>query len=164
MLEIHKATEADLSLIGSLAHEIWPPTFGEILSKGQIEYMLNMMYSLPSLQNQMDEGIEFLLAVENQKTVGFSGIQTDYQKTGKTKIHKLYLLPETQGKGYGRLLIDHIAKIALQNGDSALVLNVNRFNKAYDFYLKTGFEKVGEENIDIGNGYLMEDFILEKPI
>lgn len=125
-------------------------------------YMLNMMYSQSSLQQQKSEGIQFLLAKEDGRPVGYAGFQCNYHQVGKTKIHKLYLLPVTQGKGYGKRLIDHISDIALKNLDTALTLNVNRYNKAYDFYLKTGFVKTGEENIDIGNGFLMEDAIMEK--
>jgi GNAT superfamily N-acetyltransferase len=164
MFAVRTANIDELPLIQKLAHQIWPPTFGEILSKEQIEYMLEMMYSHDSLQQQWKDGVLFLIAEENHHPVGFAGIQKNYQNTAKTKIHKLYLLPETQGKGYGRELINQITQMALQDGDSSLTLNVNRFNEAYDFYLKTGFQKVGEENIDIGQGFLMEDFIMEKPL
>lgn len=164
MFSIRTAKIDELPLIQQLAQQIWPPTFGKILTREQIEYMLNMMYSLDSLQKQWNEGVLFLIAEESQRPVGFAGVQKNYQNSGKTKIHKLYLLPETQGKGYGRKLIDQIAQHAQQNGDSSLMLNVNRFNKAYKFYLKTGFERVGEEDIDIGQGFLMEDAIMEKPL
>jgi ribosomal protein S18 acetylase RimI-like enzyme len=74
------------------------------------------------------------------------------------------LLPETQGKGIGRTIIDEIEKLAHQNSSKLLSLNVNRFNEALSFYQKIGFEIVAEENIAIGNGYLMEDYRMEKKI
>jgi ribosomal protein S18 acetylase RimI-like enzyme len=73
-------------------------------------------------------------------------------------------LPETQGKGIGKKVIDEIEKLALDNNSTALILNVNRFNTALGFYKKIGFEVVDEVNIDIGNGYLMEDYVMEKQL
>lgn len=81
-----------------------------------------------------------------------------------TKIHKIYVLPNTQGKGIGKLLIDEVLKIAKQKKQSSLTLNVNRDNRAIQFYKHLDFKIVGEENIPIGNGFLMEDYIMEKGI
>ena len=89
---------------------------------------------------------------------------TGYKNKAVTRIHKIYILPESQGKGIGRLLIDEIQKLAQKNNSVLLSLNVNRFNKALSFYQKTGFEIVAEENIAIGNGYLMEDYKMEKKV
>ena len=79
-----------------------------------------------------------------------------------TRIPKIYVLPEAQGKGIGRMLIERISAIAGSDGAERLQLNVNRFNKALQFYEFLGFEKVGEVDIPIGNGFLMQDFIMEK--
>lgn len=72
------------------------------------------------------------------------------------------MLPEAQGKGIGKILIDGISAIAKINDSDVLTLNVNRSNKALGFYEKLGFEIVGEEDIELDHGYLMEDFIMEK--
>ncbi|MNQ75341.1 putative acetyltransferase [compost metagenome] len=71
-------------------------------------------------------------------------------------------MPETQGKGIGKKVIDEIAELALDNNSTSLILNVNRFNTALGFYKKIGFEIVDEVNIDIGKGYLMEDYVMKK--
>ncbi len=160
--ELKEIGPQEFDKIQSLAHLIWPETFAEILSAEQMAYMLEMMYKPASLAKQQSNGCIFLLALANGVEVGFASYELNYKKTGKTKIHKLYLLPETQGKGFGRKMIEKIAEIAITNQNTSLILNVNRYNKAYEFYLKTGFIKTGEEDIDIGNGFLMEDFILEK--
>ena len=73
-------------------------------------------------------------------------------------------MPQAQGKGIGALMLDKITGIALQNGNTIVQLNVNRYNKAVKFYEKAGFVKTGEEDINIGNGYLMEDYIMEKKL
>lgn len=163
-MKLVKVTAVDIPTIQRLAYEIWPPTFSEILSKEQLNYMLQMMYSEEALCQQLDQGIVFLLAHEEEKAIGFVAYEINYKDSGKVKIHKLYLLPSTQGKGYGKRMIDEVAALGKSKAQKSLSLNVNRYNKAYDFYLKIGFEKVGEENINIGRGFLMEDAIMEMKL
>ena len=73
-------------------------------------------------------------------------------------------MPEAQGNGVGIQLINEIINHAKKKNDNILFLNVNRFNKAQHFYSKLGFQIAFEEDISIGNGYLMEDFVMEKEI
>lgn len=163
-MNIIKASTEDIATINRLAHETWPDTFAEILTESQIAYMLNMMYSPVSLKKQMENGQHFLLAEEGQKYYGYASYELNYKGSAKTKLHKIYVHPSSQGKGVGKLLMDSVIDESLKNGIGILSLNVNRYNKALHFYKKIGFEVVGEENIDIGQGYLMEDYILEKTL
>lgn len=163
-MEIRKAGPADTALINSLAAMVWEPTYREILTKAQLDYMFEMMYSHASLQEQLQhKGHQFLLAQEGSSFYGFASYELNC-KPGATKIHKLYVLPESQGRGVGALLLKAIEREAAAAGNIAITLNVNRFNKAFHFYTKKGFTKTGEEDIHIGNGYLMEDFIMEKQL
>jgi GNAT superfamily N-acetyltransferase len=81
-----------------------------------------------------------------------------------TRLHKLYLLPESHGKGLGKLLLDKVEYLAQKNQSNTISLNVNRFNKAYFFYQKMGFKILEEEDLEIGNSYLMEDYKMEKKL
>lgn len=165
MISIVPATDKEYPIIQSIAQQTWPKTFGAILSPEQIQYMLTQMYSISALQEQVQQKHHhFILAKWKNEYVGYASYELHYKKSSQTKIHKLYLLPEAQGKSTGRLLLDEIATQAKKKGDVALSLNVNRYNSAIQFYEKVGFQKTGEENIDIGNGFLMEDFIFEKII
>lgn len=167
MIAITEATEHDLPIIRDIACQTWPTTFGEILSPSQISYMLDMMYSLDALKTQIkDKNHVFLLAQDagNKKYLGYISYEFDYEGQSRTKIHKIYLLPASQGKGVGRLLINNVAKLGIEHKNVNLALNVNRFNKAIQFYERMGFTNVGNETIDIGDGFLMEDFVMEKPI
>jgi GNAT superfamily N-acetyltransferase len=165
MITFKKAEEADFPKIQILAKAIWPPTFSSILSPEQIEYMLHMMYSEKSLKKQLSEEQHVILLVsENERDIGYLSYQLNYRDKPTTKIHKLYLLPETQGKGYGSKMVEHITVISLKQGQTILSLNVNRFNNAYKFYLALGFEHIKNEDINIGNGFLMEDSVLELKI
>ena len=102
---------------------------------------------------------EFLQKIQSDEDKNFL---SRINKNFITKIHKIYLLPETQGKGIGKSVIESIGKLAVENNSSSLFLNVNRFNKALHFYEKTGFKIIDEVDIEIGNDYLMEDYVMEK--
>ncbi|UOB19313.1 GNAT family N-acetyltransferase [Abyssalbus ytuae] len=158
------AQKDQLPIIHQLAHIIWPPTFKEILSPQQIDYMLHMMYSPESLLKQLENGHHFIIAEQDGKYSGYASYEFNYKNELKTKIHKIYVLPETQGQGIGKTLIDYIENESIKKEMGLLTLNVNRYNKAVGFYEKTGFKTTGVEDIDIGNGFLMEDFIMEKPV
>ena len=167
MIIITEATKSGLLIVQAIARQTWPSTFGDILSPAQIEYMLDMMYSKDSLKRQVHEQNHVFLLARNEnfeKIFGFISYELNYKEQSKTKIHKLYLLPESQGKGVGRLLIDHVAELARQQNNNRLSLNVNKHNKAIQFYERMGFTAVDTETIDIGNGYIMDDLVMEKPI
>lgn len=163
--QIVEATECDIKTIQELAYRIWPPTFKEILSLEQIAYMLDKMYSEDSLSKQMGKFVHrFFLLKEEKKAIGFMSVECGYQSTNKTKIHKLYILPDKQGLGLGAKLINFAVEYAVLNNNFSLILNVNKYNIAARFYEKMGFEIIKEEKIPIGNDFFMDDFVFEKKL
>ncbi len=165
MISIREANPADYPVIQYIAHQTWPDTFGKIISSEQIAYMLDWMYSIPALQEQVDiKGHRFLVATKEDEDMGYISYELNYKGSSKTKIHKIYILPSAQGKGIGKALFELVTAFAQQNGNTALLLNVNRQNPAVQFYEKQGFVVVAHENIDIGNGFLMEDYVMEKSL
>jgi GNAT superfamily N-acetyltransferase len=146
-----------------LAHAVWPETYGNILSEAQLKYMLDLFYSHEALEKQFDENHVFLLALMNAETIGFASYSHG-NKAGMYKAHKLYVHPLLHGKGFGKLLLDRIIKDVLRVGAKSLQLNVNRNNPAKSFYEKCGFKIVGNEDIAIGEGYFMNDYVMEKEI
>ncbi|MEP0711978.1 GNAT family N-acetyltransferase [Algoriphagus sp.] len=161
MVSITPAKLEDLIHVQSIAQRTWPDTFKNILSPTQIEYMLNWMYSLQMLEEQLKDGYQFFLAEENEEKLGFSGIEIN-NEPGKTKIHKIYILPSAQGKGIGKKLIQLIKEIAIEHNQKSLLLNVNKYNQnAIAFYEYLGFVNIKAEVIDIGNGYVMDDYVFE---
>jgi diamine N-acetyltransferase len=162
-LNIRVAGINDLVTIEQLAHEIWPGTYGDILTPGQLTYMLQFIYSQTSLQNQLlQQQHNFLIAEWEGKPVGFADYST--YAPGVYKLHKIYVHASTQGKGIGKALIDHIIAILERQNIHTLRLNVNRHNKARQFYEKLGFTVAGKEDVDIGEGYFMNDYVMEKAI
>jgi len=161
MIHLEKINKTQLAIIKDLAYVIWPTTYGEILSNDQLYYMLDNFYSVDNLSNQMDAGQIFELLFEDKNILGFVAYEFNCKETGLLKIHKIYLLPETQGKGFGKFMIDEVIKIAKNNQQKGLFLNVNKYNKAQFFYEKLGFKITIEEVIDIGNNYIMDDYQME---
>lgn len=163
MIDIIQASQDQLSKVQKIAHQTWPVTFSNILTPEQIQFMLHWMYDLKALEQQVNEkGHVFLLAKEEDEFLGFAAYEVHCQGQAKTKIHKIYILPGTQGKGIGKKLISHIKDIAFMNGDKYLYLNVNRFNEnAISFYKHIGFYEAYREVIDIGNGFIMDDIVME---
>lgn len=157
---IRKAYPADIPLIRDMAYKIWPQTYGSILSKEQLDYMLNLLYGEKALHEQIEGNIEFIIAYDGVHPVGFAS----FGSTEPTvyKLHKIYVLPSQQGKGTGRFIIDQLIKAMKAKGAVSLQLNVNRYNNAKNFYEKLGFVVIKEEDIDIGNGYYMNDYVMEK--
>jgi len=164
MVQIVEASDGDFGTIRDLAYAIWPGTYGHILSGEQLNYMLSTFYSTETLAETVGIGHQYVLVLEDAKPLGFMSYQHHYKGNPVTRIHKIYVLPETQGKGIGKMLIEKIEAWARQSQSEALSLNVNRYNNALGFYQKLGFEIMGEINIEIGRGYLMEDYMMEKKL
>lgn len=161
MIHLEKITKNQLPIIKDLAYSIWPSTYKEILSSEQLDYMLGTFYSVENLENQMNVGQIFELFFEDNKVVGFVAYEFNCKVKSWLKIHKIYLLPENQGKGFGKFMMDEIIRIAKTNNQKGIYLNVNKYNSAKFFYEKLGFTNVKEEVIDIGNGYVMDDYVME---
>jgi GNAT superfamily N-acetyltransferase len=162
MVHLRLLAKEELLLIQGIAQATWPSTFAGILSSEQIAYMLNWMYALPMLESQVEQGHYFLVAEEQGYAIGFAGFELNHLEGPKAKLHKLYLLPSSQGKGVGKCLLLEVAKRAREAGQKSLVLNVNKYNKkAIDFYLAMGFVTIRQEVNDIGQGYVMDDDVME---
>lgn len=161
MIEIRPAQITDLPTIHRLAYEIWPSAYLEILGEAQLHYMLDKIYSLSSLEHQFTVlNHRFILANENEQPVGFASY-SPHDDASLYHLNKIYILPNQQGKNIGKQMLDHVVSAVKNSGGSALQLNVNRYNKALHFYEKQGFKIIRKEDIDIGSGYFMNDYVLE---
>ncbi|GAB3535115.1 GNAT family N-acetyltransferase [Pontibacter brevis] len=158
---IRHATEADISTIHSLAKAIWAPTYSSILSQEQVDYMFGVIYQEEALVKQMQEGQTFLLMFEEEKPVGFAAYSVKDRAAGVYKLNKIYLLPGEQGKGFGTALLSAAEEEVKQQGARVLDLNVNRYNKAKQFYERCGYQVHLQEDIPIGP-YWMNDYVMRK--
>ena len=161
MIEIRPAQKTDLPTIRHLAHQIWPSAYLEILGEAQLNYMLDQIYSLASLEHQLLVlNHQFILASENHFPIGFASYSS-HTDAAVYHLNKIYVLPNQQGKNIGKQILEYVISAVKKKGATSLQLNVNRHNKALHFYEKQGFKIIREEDIDIGSGYFMNDYILE---
>lgn len=156
-LAIRKSTEKDIPSIQSIAKITWANTY-TFLSDEQMSYMLDWMYSTTSLQQQMQNGHQFYVAVVNNEIIGFASVSKEEESI--CKLNKLYVLPTTQKTGAGKALLQNVITFTKENKATELQLKVNRNNNAKDFYLKQGFTILYEADFEIGNGFFMNDYVM----
>lgn len=161
-MSIQKATVKDISLIQELARKSWENAYAEILSATQIEYMLENMYSEKEISEQimMNPNFHYFILFDDEIPVGFLGFEHQYEPD-TTKLHRIYLIPEAKGKGFGKMAINFLKNETLKNGDNRIILNVNKNNNARKIYESQGFTVFSEGIFDIGNGFVMDDFLME---
>lgn len=154
-----KASEKDIPLIRDVAYRTWPLAYKEILSASQMEYMLEKFYSDGALKEQMNSGHHFLLVYLNHTPAGFASYSID-ESESISRLHKLYVLPEYQKLGLGQFLLKQVIQNVRPLSEK-LELNVNRHNNALHFYERNHFKVARTEDIDIGKGYFMNDYVME---
>jgi len=166
MIIIEKVGAAAITEIIDLANISWKPTYKHILSEPQMDYMMQLLYSSYILQKQItEEHHQFIIAMEEGSNIGFASyFLINTNDITAYKLQKLYVNPDEQGKGIGKKLIDFVIEDIKPKGAQSLELNVNRSNKAIQFYQKLGFTIIREEDIDIGNNYFMNDYVMRKEL
>lgn len=164
-MQIRLAQKSELPILENLARQIWPPTYADIISTAQIDFMLDWMYSTSTLEKQLQEGHEFYLLAKEGKDIGFIALEwTTNQNIPSIKINKLYVLPSNHGLGGGRKLLLKALERAQQTQITKLFLQVNKANKAVDFYEKQGFTVQEEAIFEIGNGFVMDDYVMARMV
>lgn len=164
MITIRIATKNDIPLIRSLALQVFPATYQELLSPEQLDYMLEWMYSEDSILKQMDNGHTYYIALKEGDACGYASVEQE----GEDLFHlqKIYVLPSFQGYKIGQYLFNKIVNHIKEHhpGPCTMELNVNRSNKAVDFYKRMGMHVAREGDFPIGNGYYMNDYIMALTI
>lgn len=158
-LHIREAGVHDIAIIREIATITWPVAYGSYISKAQLDYMLDMMYSDNSLLEQINKGHQFYIAEHNSTPIGFASVSKEEDNT--CKLNKLYVLPTAQKTGAGKALLQKTINYATSHSASCLFLQVNKQNNAQHFYSKHGFIVREASILEIGGGYLMDDYIME---
>lgn len=158
------ASIEDIPAIVKIAYDTWFVTYQDVISQAQIEYMFGEMYTPESIYKQMDfYKHTFLILYQAEMPIGFASYGKLEEPINTYKLHKLYLLPSQQSKGFGRILLNEVEKQVAALGADHLQLNVNRKNPALSFYEKLGYEII--ETVDIPfSEFWLNDFILSKNI
>ncbi|MEN8789552.1 MAG: GNAT family N-acetyltransferase [Flavobacteriaceae bacterium] len=150
----------DIALVVALADSIWREHYTPIIGRDQVDYMLLNFQSAEAIKSQIDEGASYYLLLLNNSPAGYFSF---YLKESELFLSKIYLRKSLRGKGLGGKMLDFIQDEAANNGLKQISLTVNKNNtKTIAAYSKLGFRKVKPLVIDIGNGFVMDDFLMEK--
>jgi diamine N-acetyltransferase len=147
--------------IRDLAYIIFTETYQNLLAETQIQYMLDMMYSRQSLEQQWADGCSFFLVQKNNLNIGYGSYSIS---NGLATIHKLYVDRAYQGQGIGAAFFLFLLQKAKAFGATSLQLYVKRDNPARFFYLKQGMTISHKIDKEIGKGYWMRDFVMTMAI
>jgi ribosomal protein S18 acetylase RimI-like enzyme len=126
--------------------------------------MLNWMYSIETLEKSYDANHSFFAVLDGNQSLGFIDLELNNPEHHWLKLQKIYVLPEKQKLGLGLALMDYTVLFAQEHGVKHITLQVNRNNKAVSFYEKLGYYIADEQDFDIGNGYFMNDFVMQKDL
>lgn len=163
--EIRPLRGDEVAHLSALAHEIWRAHYPGIISEAQIEYMLAERYgeALIHTELQRDDVWWDVLLVDGTLAGYTSYFWAEAPAT--IKIDKLYFHPRVQRRGYGGLLLDHVARTMAVHGCRYLTLAVNRHNQtAIAAYIKHGFQIAETSLKQIGGGFWMDDYIMVKAV
>ena len=165
-IKLVKTKEDELLQIAEMAELIWKKYYIEIISIHQIDYMLYKFYSEEALKSQIKIGQDFYFIKHQSEILGF--ISYSQKADSVYFIHKFYILPNQHRQNLGSLAMQEIEKEIIdsnKNRNYKLKLTVNRKNfKAINFYFKNGFMIESVEDFDIGESYLMNDFVMTKTV
>lgn len=166
MIHIRAIFEHEIPVIQKLARKIWTQWYLDvIMDENQLNYMLDLMYNEEKIKSDLQSGVKYLVIENNQIIKGYAAYQNQTGETKNiTKLHKLYVLTDEHKMGYGGKLFDYVETRAKEANSTKLFLHVNRENPSIDFYKRKGMEIVKSEDNDIGNGYFMYDYVMEKTL
>ena len=162
---ISAVSEQDADAVAQLAREIWYLHYPGIITVSQIDYMLEQRYQPADIASQIrsDEAWWDKIAIGSQ-LAGFAGYEPGSDSVS-VKLDKLYVHPRVQGRGFGYALVRHVEARSREKGFSRLYLQVNKGNSAsIAFYQRAGFAVTKKVVVDIGNGYVMDDFVMSKQL
>jgi GNAT superfamily N-acetyltransferase len=156
-------TPAQLELVAGLAHEIWYEYYVPLIGRAQVDYMVSRFQSSTAMAAQLREGYEYFLIERDGRAVGYCAVQRQAAE-GCLFLSKLYLLSDARGGGTGRVCMEFIEQLARRRGLKLLWLTVNKGNPAVKAYERMGFRIAADLVMDIGGGFVMDDFRMEKTL
>lgn len=155
---IKVSNKKDIKKLANLAREIWHEYFPVILSTEQIDYMYDKFQSEQAINEQIANGYQYYFFSD----AGYIGIQI---QDDRLFLSKFYIKQSHRGKGYARIAFEFIKEFCFEHAIKSIYLTVNKYNKnSIAIYEKFGFEQVDAVVKDVGNGYVMDDYIYEYKI
>ena len=155
-------SRADINTVANMAKEIWFEFYVPIIGEEQVRYMTENLQSVDAIQNQIDtERFQYYFISVDEERIGYIALLFD---AGKCFLSKFYMVKKTRGNGYGKKAIKQIELLCQKENASHIWLTVNRDNPTLQIYDRLGFVNRGVQQKDIGAGFVMDDFLMEKRV
>jgi len=161
-IEITSVKNDQANALAVFAEPIWYEHYTPIIGEKQVEYMLEKFQSEQAIKSQIQQGYLYFQVTYDSQLVGYFSVQL--REKNSLFISKFYLASIARGKGLGKSMLNYIQQLAIDNNCKTLDLTVNKYNSAYQIYLKLGFTNQGSVEFDIGNGYIMDDYLMSKSV
>ena len=161
-------TPQQIDVVAGLAHEIWYEYYVPLIGRAQVDYMVSKFQSSAAIGQQLRQAYEYFLIKSGMTQpdahpIGYCALQPQ-PADGSLFVSKLYLLRDARGGGTGRVCMEFIEQLARRRGLKLLWLTVNKGNPAVKAYERLGFRIAANLVMDIGGGFVMDDFRMEKPL
>ncbi|MDT0553790.1 GNAT family N-acetyltransferase [Urechidicola vernalis] len=155
-------TREDILMVEKLAKEVWEQHYTPIIGEEQVAYMLKKFQSANTMTEQLHAGYLYYIINFKNEPVGYLSI---LPKENELFLSKIYVLQHFQGKGLGKFMLNFVFEMAVELKKDKVALTVNKYNdNAIRAYEKMGFINVDAVVTNIGSGYVMDDFIMEKSV
>jgi GNAT superfamily N-acetyltransferase len=157
------STTTQIADVAQMAHEVWNEFYVPLIGQVQVDYMLAKLQSAEALQSQIDSGCEYFQIQDSGRSIGYAAIRHD-AADARVFISKLYVLAARRKCGAGRRALELLERMARERGATHLWLTVNKGNPSVRAYERLGFKIVDAMVMDIGGGYVMDDYKMEKDL
>jgi GNAT superfamily N-acetyltransferase len=156
-------SETQIAAVACLARDIWHEFYVPLIGRAQVDYMVSKFQSAPAMATQIRDGYEYFLVQRDGRNIGYCAV---LEKGAERSlfISKFYLHREVRGSGTGRVCMEFIEQLARQRGLALLWLTVNKGNPSVNAYRRLGFHIAADLVMDIGGGFVMDDYRMEKPL
>jgi ribosomal protein S18 acetylase RimI-like enzyme len=161
LVPVSNATQVDQ--IARMAHEVWNEHYVPLIGQAQVDYMVARFQSAEAIRSQIDSGYEYFQIQQSGESIGYAAIRHDASER-RLFISKLYVLAAHRKSGAGRRSLDLIEQMARERAATHLWLTVNKGNPSVRAYERLGFRITEAIVMDIGGGYVMDDFKMERPV
>jgi len=155
--------QEQIARVASLAREIWEEFYVPLIGRAQVDYMVERFQSTDAVRQHLESGYAYFLAQCGHRPIGYFAVKPGVEQN-RLLISKFYLQKSNRGAGTGRACMEFIEQLARRRGLAVLWLTVNKGNPSVKAYERLGFRVAADIVIDIGNGYVMDDYRMEKEL
>ena len=162
------STAAHVAEVARMARQVWDEHYAPLIGQAQVDYMVAKFQTAEAMHSQIDAGYEYFRIQQGQgphsgETIGYAAIRHD-ASDARLFISKLYVLAANRKSGAGRKCLELIERMAQDRGATHLWLTVNKANPSVRVYERLGFRIAEAIVMDIGGGFVMDDYRMEKAL